>query len=103
MESYKPELDGLRALAISLVTLEHFFTRTYPGGFVGVDLFFVLSGYLISSILLTELHQSNRISLSKFYIRRVLRLTPALIALLLFYFAGTVTYVLWSHKSEFGQ
>lgn len=102
-EGYKPELDGLRALAISLVALDHFFNSAFPGGFVGVDLFFVLSGYLISSILLTNLQQSNRINLPQFYFRRFLRLTPALLALLSVYFAGTVAYLLWSHKVEFGQ
>lgn len=76
-------LDGLRGVAILLVVFSHVSATRFPlGGMVGVTLFFVLSGYLITSILLRERQLSGRIDLRAFYIRRVLRLMPALIVLL---------------------
>jgi peptidoglycan/LPS O-acetylase OafA/YrhL len=81
---YQPALDGLRAVAVLLVFSVH--AVSYPsGGFLGVDIFFVLSGFLITTILLEEWDQYGRISLSKFYLRRFLRLFPALVVLLLGY------------------
>jgi peptidoglycan/LPS O-acetylase OafA/YrhL len=72
-------LDGLRAVAVSAVILVHAFRgKAFTGGFIGVDIFFVLSGYLITTLFLTEKKSSGRISLLKFYLRRILRLTPAL-------------------------
>ncbi len=76
-------LDGIRGLAIILVVLSHAFPETYAaGGAPGVSLFFVLSGFLITSLLLNENETSGRIDLKKFFGRRVLRLVPALIAYL---------------------
>lgn len=74
--SYRPALDGLRAVAVSAVLLFHLDRDWLPGGFVGVDVFFVLSGYLITSILLTEALQ-DRLSYAKFYQRRIARIAPA--------------------------
>jgi peptidoglycan/LPS O-acetylase OafA/YrhL len=76
---HQPSLDGLRAIAILLVIGYH--TGYLPGGFVGVDLFFVLSGYLITSILLREWEEAGDIHLPAFYGRRLLRLAPALTVL----------------------
>lgn len=74
-----PELDGIRGIAIIAVLIHHQLTPfSLSGGFLGVDLFFVLSGYLITSLLLAEFEQTETISLKKFYMRRVLRLGPAL-------------------------
>src|SRR6185436_5556707 len=74
-----PELDGLRGIAILAVLIHHeFIPLRMQGGFLGVDLFFVLSGYLITSLLLAEFEKSRTISLRNFYIRRILRLGPAL-------------------------
>jgi peptidoglycan/LPS O-acetylase OafA/YrhL len=74
-----PELDGLRGIAILAVLIHHELSSfRMKGGFLGVDLFFVLSGYLITSLLLAEFEKTRTISLRKFYIRRVLRLGPAL-------------------------
>jgi peptidoglycan/LPS O-acetylase OafA/YrhL len=74
-----PELDGLRGFAIIAVLSHHLVPQfSLTGGFLGVDLFFVLSGYLITSLLLTEFENTGSISLKNFYIRRVLRLGPAL-------------------------
>ena len=74
-----PELDGLRGLAIIVVLIHHQLTTlTLKGGFLGVDLFFVLSGFLITGLLVSEFDQTGTISIRKFYMRRVLRLGPAL-------------------------
>ncbi len=80
--SYQPHIDGLRAIAVLSVLIFHGFPQLLPGGYVGVDVFFVISGYLITSIIVRELdHQS--FSYRDFYFRRVRRLFPALITVLL--------------------
>src|SRR6266853_742987 len=80
--AYVPELDGLRAVAIGAVLLDHTMPTYFPGGFIGVDIFFVLSGYLITTILCREFEREGRIRLGDFYMRRALRLMPALLAML---------------------
>ncbi|HUR52138.1 MAG TPA: acyltransferase family protein [Mycobacteriales bacterium] len=75
--SYRPELDGLRTVAVYSVLLFHAGVRTFSGGFVGVDVFFVLSGFLITRLLLTELSRTGRIGIRTFYARRMRRLLPA--------------------------
>lgn len=75
---YLPQLDGLRAAAVIGVAIFHARSQLVPGGFIGVDVFFVLSGYLITGISLSELRKTNRLSLTRFYLRRALRLFPAL-------------------------
>ena len=76
-------LDGIRGLAIILVVIAHAFPETFAGGGApGVSLFFVLSGFLITSLLLGEIETSGRIDLKKFFGRRALRLAPALIVYL---------------------
>lgn len=82
---YIKELDGLRGFAILAVVLVHLFPNLLPGGFLGVDIFFVLSGFLITSLLLKEYNQNQRIDLRGFYIRRVRRLLPALVAFLVIF------------------
>lgn len=79
---YQPGLDGLRALAIIGVLLFHGGVDAVPGGFLGVDVFFVLSGFLISTLLLEELDRSDRVRFGTFYLRRARRLLPALFLLL---------------------
>jgi peptidoglycan/LPS O-acetylase OafA/YrhL len=81
--SYRPSLDGVRAIAVLLVLLFHFQVPGFPGGFIGVDVFFVLSGLLITTNLLAEHDQRGRVGLRAFYARRALRLLPALYLLLL--------------------
>lgn len=76
-------LDGLRAIAVAAVVVFHFAPGLLPGGFLGVDLFFVISGYLITRLLLAEIEKTGRISLRAFYLRRARRLLPAVIVLLL--------------------
>ena len=77
-----PVLDGLRALAIIPVVLGHTFYTHIPGGVIGVYLFFVLSGFLITGLLVDEYAVTGRISLRLFYMRRICRLIPAMVALL---------------------
>ena len=81
--SYRPGLDGLRAIAVAGVFLYHSRIDWLPGGFLGVDLFFVLSGYLITSLLLIEWEAHNRIDLRRFWLRRARRLLPALVVVVL--------------------
>jgi peptidoglycan/LPS O-acetylase OafA/YrhL len=81
---YNPALDGLRAVAILIVMSHHFERLAVPTGWIGVDVFFVLSGYLITSILLQEDRQTGHIALGRFYIRRALRLTPPFAILIAF-------------------
>jgi peptidoglycan/LPS O-acetylase OafA/YrhL len=78
---YRPEIDGLRGLAVTLVVLVHAFPGYMKNGFIGVDIFFVISGFLITGILLTQL-QGGSFSLRDFYIRRANRIFPALILVL---------------------
>lgn len=75
--TYRPDIDGLRAIAITAVVAYHVGFPLVTGGFVGVDIFFVLSGFLITTMLFKEAAQTGRISLQAFYARRVRRLLPA--------------------------
>jgi len=79
----RPALDGLRGIAVLLVLLFHFRVPAAKGGFVGVDVFFVLSGFLITTLLCEEWDRDGRVHFWGFYRRRALRLLPALIALLI--------------------
>ena len=74
---FRPDIEGLRAIAIILVLLYHAGVGKVSGGFIGVDVFFVVSGFLITGLLLRELEQTGRVSLRRFYARRVRRLLPA--------------------------
>jgi peptidoglycan/LPS O-acetylase OafA/YrhL len=76
--SYRPQLDGVRAFAILAVIGFHYFPRVFRGGYLGVELFFVLSGYLITGLLVSEHSNASRIDLRAFWARRALRLYPAL-------------------------
>jgi peptidoglycan/LPS O-acetylase OafA/YrhL len=79
--AYRPEIDGLRAVAVLAVLGYHFFPGQVPGGFVGVDVFFVISGFLICGIILDDL-QAGSFSLWNFYSRRIRRIFPALLLVL---------------------
>ena len=74
---YLPSIDSLRALAVLAVIIYHVDVNYLPGGFLGVDLFFVLSGYLISSLIIKEFRKTGTVNLYNFYIRRARRLLPA--------------------------
>jgi peptidoglycan/LPS O-acetylase OafA/YrhL len=79
---YIPALDGLRALAVIGVLLYHGDVKWMPGGFLGVDVFFVISGYLITSLLLSDWREHLKIRFGHFYLRRARRLLPALFVML---------------------
>ena len=72
-----PGIDGLRAVAVGAVFVYHARASWLPGGFLGVDVFFVISGYLITALLLAEFGDSGRVSLREFWARRARRLLPA--------------------------
>ncbi len=99
---YRPDLDGLRALAVVPVILFHLGFSYTPGGFVGVDVFFVLSGYLITRQIALDLAE-GRFSLLDFYDRRVRRLFPALFAMLLVSMAVAMLVLLPDDLHEFGR
>ncbi len=80
---YRSDIDGLRAIAVSMVLAVHAFPKLLPNGYVGVDVFFVISGYLITSILLREM-DLKIFSIKNFYMRRVNRMFPGLLLVLLF-------------------
>jgi peptidoglycan/LPS O-acetylase OafA/YrhL len=79
---YRPDIQSLRALAIGLVIAAHAHLPGFQGGFVGVDVFFVLSGFLISGLILKEVEETRKFSALTFYARRIKRLLPALLVVL---------------------
>ncbi|MDP3972190.1 MAG: acyltransferase family protein [Candidatus Nanopelagicales bacterium] len=97
--AYIPALDGIRAIAVLAVLLYHAGVEWMPGGFLGVDAFFVLSGFLITSILLSEVGAKGRIDFGRFYLGRARRLLPALLAVLVF---SSVLAVLFAHDAASG-
>jgi peptidoglycan/LPS O-acetylase OafA/YrhL len=88
--AYAPGLDGVRALAVVAVVVFHVSARVLPGGFLGVDVFFTLSGFLITAILLAEFCRRGSIDIRRFYLRRARRLLPALFLML-----SVVTVAAW--------
>ena len=79
--TYMSSLDGLRALAVIGVIIYHAEPKLLPGGFLGVDVFFVISGYLITALLLREHDSTHHIDMRRFWRRRARRLGPALLVL----------------------
>ncbi|WP_187265043.1 acyltransferase family protein [Homoserinibacter sp. GY 40078] len=88
--TFRPEIQALRAIAVTAVVLFHLWPNRVTGGYVGVDVFFVISGFLITSHLLREADSSGTISLSRFYARRIRRLLPAAFLVLAFVVAGVL-------------
>ena len=97
--SYLPGLDGLRAIAVLAVIVYHANKNWLPGGFLGVEVFFVISGYLITLLLINESQQQGRISFKSFWIRRARRLLPAMWTLLL----GVTMYASLFEREELGK
>lgn len=96
---YRAEIDGLRAIAVLSVIFFHFGFYGFQGGFVGVDIFFVISGYLITSLILSELEQ-GKFSLVNFYERRARRILPALLVVLSFIYLFSWIFILpFDHKT----
>jgi len=71
---YREDITGLRGLAVLLVLLFHYFPESFPSGYLGVDIFFVISGFVISKILLTEISMMGEINLKNFFSKRIKRL-----------------------------
>jgi len=96
---YRPEIDGLRAIAVGIVILYHskislFGHKYFEGGFIGVDIFFVISGYLITSIIFKELITTGSFNLKYFYERRIRRILPVLLFVMLVSFLFAWMYLL---------
>ena len=99
---YRPEIDGLRALAVAPVILFHAGFELFSGGFVGVDVFFVISGYLITTILIEDL-ENQRFSLVNFYERRARRILPALFFVMFVCIPFAWMWMLPSQMKDFSQ
>ena len=99
---YRPEIDGLRALAVVPVILFHAGMQFFQGGFVGVDVFFVISGYLITSIILAE-KEAGTFSLKTFYERRIRRILPALFFIMLCCIPFAYAWMMPSQMKSFGK
>ena len=93
---YEPSLDGIRAFSVIAVMLYHADIAWLPGGFLGVEVFFVVSGFLITSLLIEERESTRRIDLKQFWIRRARRLLPALVVML----SATAVYVAFFAKDS---
>lgn len=89
----RPEIQALRAIAVAIVVLYHLWPSVVPGGFVGVDVFFAISGFLITSHLFRELDRTGSVSLREFWARRARRILPAALLVLLFCALGTIAVV----------
>ena len=99
---YRSDIDGLRALAIIPVILYHNKIEYFNGGFVGVDIFFVISGYLITSIINKEIVQ-NTFTIKNFYERRIRRIFPAFFTVIIFSsLVSTINMLPWNFE-EFGK
>jgi len=106
--TYRPEIDGLRAIAVGAVILYHtqitiFGYQPFRGGFIGVDIFFVISGYLITSIILKELLTTGTFSFKHFYERRVRRILPVLLFVMLVSLPFAWIYLLPSSFLDFSK
>ncbi|OCL85625.1 acyltransferase family protein [Arcobacter porcinus] len=99
---YNPSIDGLRGIAISLVLIFHIWPEYFSFGYVGVDIFFVLSGYLITQIIYTKL-ESNSFSLKEFYRNRIRRIFPALIVVLVTTLLIGYLFMFPSELKQLGQ
>ena len=90
---YRSEIDGLRALAVLPVLFFHAGFEHFQGGYIGVDIFFVISGFLITNILIADLN-SNKFSIMRFYERRARRILPALYLVVLLYIPFSIVLML---------
>ena len=100
--AYRPEIDGLRAIAVIPVVLFHAGFPAWKGGFVGVDVFFVISGFLISSIILTDL-EAGRFSITRFWERRARRILPALLLVTLASVLVSWFFLTQTQLRDFGE
>ena len=106
--SYRPEIDGLRAIAVGAVILYHAEIsisgyRIFDGGFIGVDIFFVISGYLITSIILKELFLYGSFSFKNFYQRRIRRILPAFLLVIFVSIPFAFIFILPNNLIDFSK
>ena len=99
-KNFRPDIEGLRGVAILLVVAYHAGVPGFTGGYIGVDVFFVLSGYLITGLLVAEREKKGKISLANFYARRARRLLPASAIMLLF--AMIAAYIVFAPYEQTG-
>src|SRR5436190_11967198 len=97
----RPEIQALRAAAVSLVVVYHFWPALLPGGFVGVDVFFAISGFLITSLLLREVDRTGTVSMTAFWARRARRILPPALVVLLFCAVATIVFVPLNYWQQF--
>jgi peptidoglycan/LPS O-acetylase OafA/YrhL len=97
----RPEIQGLRAIAVASVLVYHFWPKVLPGGFVGVDVFFVISGFLITSQLLREVDGTGWISMSRFWARRARRILPPALFVIVFCAVATILFVPLNYWQQF--
>jgi peptidoglycan/LPS O-acetylase OafA/YrhL len=97
----RAEIQALRAAAVALVLVYHLWPAVLPGGFVGVDVFFAISGFLITSLLLREAERTGRVSLRAFWARRARRILPAALLTVLVCALATVAFVPLTHWDQF--
>ena len=100
---WRSDITGLRALAVIPVLIYHAWPQVMPGGFVGVDIFFVISGYLISGILFRELLQKGKINYFNFYAKRIRRIIPNLLCVLTFTFVVGWFFLVDSEFKSLGK
>ncbi|AZF22147.1 acyltransferase family protein [Pseudomonas sp. R3-52-08] len=103
LSKYVAGIDGLRAIAVMTVLLFHTGLSTFGGGYVGVDVFFVISGYLITNLITDEVKQTGMFSFKTFYTRRIRRLFPALFATILLTFVFAILMFTPQHFQRFGR
>ncbi|MDB5849477.1 MAG: Acyltransferase 3, partial [Rhodoferax sp.] len=100
--TYRRDIDGLRTVAVVPVVAFHAFPNLIPGGFIGVDIFFVISGFLISTIIFSNLEHES-FSIAKFYDRRIRRIFPALISVLATCLVFGWFYLLTDEYAQLGK
>ena len=99
---YRPEIDGLRAIAVISVVIYHANTALFPGGYLGVDVFFVISGFLITQVIVGDL-KADKFTFGNFYERRIRRILPVLYLVLLATIPFAMLWMLPSQKEDFAQ
>src|SRR3954452_6251945 len=100
-QELRPEVQALRAAAVSLVVVYHFWPSALPGGCVGVDVFFAISGFLITSQLLKEVDRTGSVSMPAFWARRARRILPPALFVLLFCAVATIVFVPLNYWQQF--